>query len=81
MATTILTENREGLTTLAELLLEKEVVFAEDLERIYGKRKKQLEAEAEEQRKAEEKGAEENKEQGSGAEQESVAPAYTITEE
>ena len=36
MATTILKQNREGLATLAELLLEKEVVFAEDLERIFG---------------------------------------------
>jgi cell division protease FtsH len=79
MATTILTENREGLATLAELLLEREVVFADDLERIYGKRKKQLEAEAEEQRKAEESGAESGSE-ASGAE-EGVTPAYTITEE
>ena len=84
MATTILTENREGLATLAELLLEREVVFADDLERIYGKRKKQLEAEAEEQRKAEESGAENGSEangsEASGAE-EGVTPAYTITEE
>ena len=36
MATTILKQNREGLATLAELLLEREVVFAEDLERIFG---------------------------------------------
>jgi cell division protease FtsH len=40
MATTILKQNREGLATLAELLLEKEVVFSEDLERIFGERKK-----------------------------------------
>ncbi|MFI3265752.1 MAG: ATP-dependent zinc metalloprotease FtsH [Rikenellaceae bacterium] len=32
-------EHKQGLTALAELLLEKEVVFAEDLERIFGKRK------------------------------------------
>lgn len=31
--------HRDGLTKLAELLLEKEVIFAEDLERIFGKRK------------------------------------------
>ena len=47
-AVEVLTENREGLRTLAELLLEKEVVFADDLERIFGKRKKELEKEAEE---------------------------------
>jgi cell division protease FtsH len=29
----------KGLTELAELLLEKEVIFSEDLERIFGKRK------------------------------------------
>lgn len=34
----ILTENIEKLTELAQLLLEKEVIFAEDLERIFGKR-------------------------------------------
>jgi cell division protease FtsH len=38
MAKKILTENREGFTKLAELLLEKEVIFAEDLEIIFGKR-------------------------------------------
>lgn len=34
----ILTENIDKLTELAQLLLEKEVIFAEDLERIFGKR-------------------------------------------
>jgi len=34
----ILNLNREKLTTLAELLLEKEVIFKDDLERIFGKR-------------------------------------------
>jgi cell division protease FtsH len=35
----ILSENNEGLVQVAELLLEKEVIFAEDLEKILGKRK------------------------------------------
>ena len=35
----VLNENVEGLTALANLLLEKEVIFSEDLERIFGKRK------------------------------------------
>ena len=35
----ILTENKEGLTKLAELLLEKEVIFSEDLVTIFGPRK------------------------------------------
>ena len=40
MATDILTTHKEGLTQLAELLLEKEVVFSEDLERIFGEKRK-----------------------------------------
>ena len=35
----VLRANMKGLTELAELLLEKEVIFSEDLERIFGKRK------------------------------------------
>jgi cell division protease FtsH len=38
-AKNILLENKEGLTKLSELLLEKEVIFSEDVERIFGKRK------------------------------------------
>jgi len=34
----ILSENREKLNELAELLLEKEVIFKEDMERIFGAR-------------------------------------------
>jgi cell division protease FtsH len=34
----ILNQNKEGLDKLAELLLEREVIFAEDLEKIFGKR-------------------------------------------
>jgi|WetSurSiteA1Bulk_404760.scaffolds.fasta_scaffold03258_2 AFG3 family protein len=35
----ILNEHKEGLIQLAEQLLEKEVIFTEDLEKIFGKRK------------------------------------------
>ncbi|MGC8802435.1 MAG: ATP-dependent zinc metalloprotease FtsH [Bacteroidales bacterium] len=35
----ILLENKEGLDRLAQKLLEKEVIFSEDLEQIFGKRK------------------------------------------
>jgi len=35
----VLRNNREGLTKLAELLLEKEVIFSEDLEKIFGRSK------------------------------------------
>jgi ATP-dependent metalloprotease FtsH len=38
----VLQSNMKGLTELAELLLEKEVIFSEDLERIFGKRKADL---------------------------------------
>jgi cell division protease FtsH len=38
-AQSVLKEHMKGLTELAELLLEKEVIFSEDLERIFGKRK------------------------------------------
>jgi cell division protease FtsH len=41
-ALSVLKENMKGLTELAELLLEKEVIFSEDLERIFGKRKGEL---------------------------------------
>jgi cell division protease FtsH len=46
MAERVINENREGLERLAELLLEREVVFTEDVERIFGKRKKDIEREA-----------------------------------
>ncbi len=42
MAKRVLTEHKEGMTQLAELLLEREVVFTEDVERIFGKRKKDI---------------------------------------
>ena len=45
LATRVLAEHREGFTQLAELLLEKEVVFSEDLERIFGKRIKDIKRE------------------------------------
>ena len=34
----VLTEQKEGHNQLAQLLIEKEVIFAEDVERIFGKR-------------------------------------------
>ena len=40
MAEQIIDGHRDGLVELAELLLEKEVVFTEDVERIFGKREK-----------------------------------------
>ena len=39
MAEKVIDEHREGLIQLAELLLEREVVFTEDVERIFGERK------------------------------------------
>jgi ATP-dependent metalloprotease FtsH len=46
-AQNVLKDNLKGLTVLAELLLEKEVIFSEDLERIFGKRKGDLVKESE----------------------------------
>jgi len=51
----VLRNNLKGLTELAELLLEREVIFSEDLEKIFGKRKADLlkeEKEAEAKAKA-----------------------------
>ncbi len=42
MSQKVLTDHNEGLKELAELLLEREVVFTEDVERIFGKRKKDI---------------------------------------
>ncbi len=52
MAEKVLREHNDGLKQLAELLLEREVVFTEDVERIFGKRKKDLEREAKEAKEA-----------------------------
>ena len=46
-ATETLEAHRDGLIRLAGLLLEKEVIFAEDLERIFGKRKGEIHKETE----------------------------------
>ena len=48
MAEQVIDEHREGLVQLAELLLEREVVFTEDVERIFGKRKNSEPAEKQE---------------------------------
>jgi len=45
MAEKVLTKHRDGMVRLAELLLEREVVFTEDVENIFGKRKKDVERE------------------------------------
>ena len=42
-----LEKHRAGLTQLAELLLEREVIFAEDLQKIFGKRKGEIRKELE----------------------------------
>lgn len=62
MAKKVLIDNMEGFTKLAEQLLEKEVIFAEDLEKIFGKKagsqpptvKEQIEHEIEESENKEE---------------------------
>jgi len=57
----VLRSNMKGMTELAELLLEKEVIFGEDLERIFGKRKAdKLKQEQEEQDEKNRKETEKN---------------------
>jgi cell division protease FtsH len=51
----VLRNNMKGLVELAELLLEKEVIFSEDLERIFGKRKADLMKDARDNKEAPEK--------------------------
>jgi cell division protease FtsH len=41
-AITILNENKEKLLQLADILIEKEVIFKDDLEEIFGKRPYQI---------------------------------------
>ena len=48
MAEKVLREHADGLKELAELLLSREVVFTEDVERIFGRRKKDIEREGRE---------------------------------
>lgn len=48
MAKQVLIDHASGLNELAELLLDREVVFTEDVERIFGKRKKDIERERKE---------------------------------
>ena len=54
MAEKVLREHADGVKELAELLLSREVVFTEDVERIFGRRKKDIERE---RREAEAKAA------------------------
>ncbi|MFI3247666.1 MAG: ATP-dependent zinc metalloprotease FtsH [Rikenellaceae bacterium] len=46
LAERVLTEQAVGMKQIAELLLEREVIFTEDVERILGRRKKDVEADA-----------------------------------
>ena len=72
----VLRTHADGLRELAELLLEREVVFTEDVERIFGKRKKDIERE-ERERKAKEAAEAEVKE----AESETAAESGTAKNE
>jgi cell division protease FtsH len=80
MAEKVLTENSEGLTRLAERLLEKEVVFTEDLVDIFGKRQKDIAKEMEESAKNAAPTVECGTEAESQAESESEEPATTEQE-
>ena len=69
MAAEVLRSHAYGLKELAELLLEREVVFTEDVERIFGKRKKDIlreRKEAEQKALAERKAASGDAEEAAG---------------
>ena len=68
----VLSENKEKLTLLAEALLEKEVIFKEDLERIFGRRPGSAEVEEAETVTPESEAS---------SETEQEAPAETVAEE
>ena len=65
----ILKKHKADLTQLAEILLEKEVIFSEDLERIFGKRpwKTQHEKEAEAKKELDEKNKSKTKSKPDGS--------------
>jgi cell division protease FtsH len=68
-AKAVLKKNLKGLTELANILLEKEVIFSEDLERIFGKRKADLVREQREK--------EQEKKNPAGKDKENNKPAKT----
>lgn len=72
----VLGGNVKGLTELAELLLEKEVIFSEDLERIFGKRRAEI---LKEEREAEEK-AKNNGTPESSTEEKAKKPSGPVIE-
>ncbi len=65
----VLTDNKDKLTTLAERLLEKEVIFKEDLEKIFGKRPFDKEFDQKGQEKLTDKESDESKVEGTLAEE------------
>ena len=82
MAAEVLRSHADGLKELAELLLEREVVFTEDVERIFGKRKKDIlreRKEAEQKALAERKAASGDAEEAVGKKE--AAPAESRKDE
>ena len=82
MAAEVLRSHADGLKELAELLLEREVVFTEDVERIFGKQKKDIlreRKEAEQKALAERKAASGDAEEAAGKKE--VAPAESRKDE
>jgi len=71
----VISANIVGLKQLAEQLLEKEVIFSEDLERIFGKRKGEKPAEAAAPAEVSAPAETENAETGAAAAGEETQPA------
>lgn len=76
MAERVLTEYKAGLHELAELLLQREVVFTEDVERIFGARKSK-----EERAKSKEEGTESKEQKAESKERDEVCAKSEENEE
>lgn len=64
LARKVIEQNRESLSKLAEILLEREVIFTEDVENILGRREKDIKRELAEKEAAKKNGASNQKECG-----------------
>ncbi|MFA6779313.1 MAG: ATP-dependent zinc metalloprotease FtsH [Paludibacteraceae bacterium] len=87
-AKSILSENKDGHAELAKILIEKEVIFAEDLEKIFGKRKWTSRADELLAENPEDESANNEEEEGKGNEEEETkktnhdfTPEETLSEE
>lgn len=77
----LLSENKDKVQTLASMLLEREVIFSDDLEKIFGKRKDAEEKVPRLQDFREDQEEEKQKEENADAEDQPIGPQEKETEE